>query len=344
MMIKTDVQRVLDQAVADGAPGIAAEVRDGHERWYGSAGAADTETGRQREPQERFRIGSATKAFTAAVVLQLVGEGRLSLDDTVEKWLPGLVQNTITIRQLLNHTSGIFNYGNDPEFFKLGMGDAWFEHRYDVHTPEELVKIGLRNPPSFEPGQGFGYSNTNYFLAAMIVEKLTGRPLAEELDSRIIRPLGLSGTYLPGTDTTISGPHPVHYSTLFIPGGKVHDASDADQSFAWAAGGVVSTTGDLQVFFRALLGGHLLPAAEQRELLTTVETSGWIPNTRYGLGVFSQTLPCGVTVWGGGGATYGSWVYAMGTKDGKHFVTAQVNGDWSGLAPFDAVLAAEFRA
>ncbi|MGJ6967369.1 serine hydrolase domain-containing protein [Streptosporangium sp. G11] len=345
-----EVQRALDHAVAGGTPGIVAEIRDGNGKWFGSAGVADTETGRERRQHERFRIGSATKAFTATVVLRLAAEHKLSLDDTVDKWLPGLVKGNgydgreITIRQLLNHTSGIFNYGNDKEFFATGQGAAWFEHRYDTYTPEQLVKIALANPPYFEPGEGFGYSNTNYFLAAMIVEKATGRTYGEELTRQIFRPLGLTGTYLPGGEAKIRGAHPVHYSTLFSPDAnpKIYDATEMNQSFSWAAGGIVSTTSDLNRFFGALLGGRLLPPAQQREMFATVATQNWIPDTRYGLGVFSQKLSCGVTLWGNAGATYGSWAYAMGSRDGKHMVTSQVNGDWSGLSVFNDVLAAEF--
>ncbi|MGI5490982.1 serine hydrolase domain-containing protein [Microtetraspora malaysiensis] len=348
------VQAALDQAVAkNGAPGIAAEVHDGRERWFGSAGVSDTETGRKRRPQERFRTGSTTKAFTATVVLQLAGEGKLRLDDSVEHWLPGLVQGNgydgaqITIRQLLNHTSGIFGYSNDKDFFAKGQGAAWLGHRYDTYTPEELVKIALRNPRYFPPGSGFAYSNTNYILAAMIIEKATGRTFGDEVTRRIIRPLRLKGTYLPGTEAKIRGPHPAHYSTLFSqdPNPTIYDASDMNQSFAWSAGGMVSTVGDLNRFFGALLGGRLLPAAQQKEMLTTVETKGgppWIPDTRYGLGVFSQKLPCGVTVWGNAGATYGSWTYAMGSRDGTHMLATEINGDWSGLSVFADVLSAEF--
>jgi D-alanyl-D-alanine carboxypeptidase len=345
-----EVQRALDHAVAGGTPGIIAEIRDGSGKWFGSAGVADTKTGRKRRQHEQFRVGSATKAFTATVILELAAEHKLSLDDTVDKWLPGLVKGNgydgreITIRQLLNHTSGIFNYGNDKEFFAMGQGAAWFEHRYDTYAPEQLVKVALANPPYFEPGRGFGYSNTNYFLAAMIVEKATGRTYSEELTRRIFRPLGLTGTYLPGDEAKIRGPHPVHYSTLFSPDANptVYDATEMNQSFAWAAGGIVSTTSDLNRFFGALLGGRLLPPAQQREMFTTVATQNWIPDTRYGLGVFSQKLSCGVTVWGNAGATYGSWAYAMGSRDGKHMVISQVNGDWSGLSVFNDVLAAEF--
>ena len=346
-----DVQHALDAAVRAGTPGIVAEIHDRRGQWFGAAGSADTDTGRKRRPQDRFRIGSTTKAFTATVVLQLAAERRLSLDDTVERWLPGLVHGNgndggkITIRQLLNQTSGLFAYSNDPEFFAKGVGPAWLEHRYDSYTPEQLVQIAMAHPPLAGPGERFFYSNTNYILAAMIIEKVTGRSYGEELTQRITRPLDLTGTSLPG-DPGIRGSHPVHYSTLFSqdPAPTIYDATEMNQSFAWSAGGIISTTGDLRRFFGALLGGRLLPPAQQQELLTTVPTDGsnWIPNTRYGLGVFAQTLPCGVTVWGNGGATYGSWTYAMGSQDGAHLLTTNMNGDWSGLGPFTDVLTAEF--
>ncbi|MEV4107890.1 serine hydrolase domain-containing protein [Nonomuraea sp. NPDC049695] len=347
------VQRVLDQAVASKiAPGIVTEIRDGHRSWFGSAGVSDTSTGRKRRQQERFRIGSASKAFTATVVLKLGAEGKLSLDDTVARWLPGLFDGSaydadkITIRQLLNQTSGIYAYTNDEEFFAKGVGEEWFKHRYDTYTPEQLVKVALAHPPTGTPGQRFTYSNTNYILAAMIVEKATGRTFTQELDRTVIRPLGLSGTSLPGADPKIRGPHPVHYSILFSrdPQPTIYDATKMNQSFAWAAGGIISTTTDLNRFFGALFGGRVLPAAQLREMLTTVPTEGsnWIPNTRYGLGVFEQELPCGVTVWGNAGATYGSWSYSMGTRDGKHRVTSQLNGDWAPLSVFNDVLSAEF--
>jgi len=346
------LQAALERAVAAGAPGIVAQVQDGGGHWFGSAGLSYTATGRRRAPDERFRIGSTTKAFTATVVLQLAAEHILGLDDTVEKWLPGVVQGhgndgrRITIRQLLDHTSGIFAYTNDPAFFAQGVGAAWFQHRFDHHSPQELVRIAMSHPPYFAPGQRFAYSNTDYVLAAMIVERATGCSFATELDRRIIRPLGLTGTSLPGDRADVPDPHPVHYSTLFSsdPHPVVVDATEMNQSFAGAAGGVISTTRDLTRFFTALLGGHLLPRREQAQLMTTVSTdgAGWIPNTRYGLGVFSQTLSCGVTVWGHGGATYGSWSYVMGSRDGRHLLTAQVNGDWSGLRVFDDLLTAEF--
>ena len=322
------VQRLLQQAVTQGGlPGILAEVCDGDRQWFGSAGVADTRTGRKRSQQDRFRIGSISKTFVATVVMQLAAEGRLSLDDTAEQWLPGVVHGhhhdgaRVNIRMLLNHTSGIFNYTDDQEAL----------NRYETHPPESLVQIAMSHPPTFTPGSGWAYSNTNYVLAGMIIEGATGRALAEEITERISRPLGLAGTYLPhGSDPTIHGPHSRHYTKLFQtdPDAPVHDATELDSSMFWAAGGMISTAGDLNRFFGALLGGRILPPDQQRDMFTTVPTRDWISNAAYGLGVSSVRLPCGETVWGMGGALFGSWSYAYGARDGEQMVTTNVNGDW----------------
>lgn len=338
-----DLQTILDQAVADGGvPGILADVRDGSRTWFGTAG--------ERKQSDRFRIGSLTKAFTSTVVLQLDAEGELSLDDTVERRLPGLVPNggEITVRRLLNQTSGLFNYTMDEKLLARYVGPGFLKHRFDRVTPEELVKAAMAYPPAFAPGEGWGYSNTNFVLAGMIIEKVTGRSYAEEVERRIARPLDLTGTYVPGDDTALRGPHSRHYSKLMLPDpdAEIHDATEMDASSAWAAGGMVSTSGDLHRFFHALLGGRLLPAEQLEEMFTGVSTegSGWIPGTTYGLGVFWQRLSCGTTVWGGGGAINGSWTYAMGSRDGEHFLVGNVSGDWGDpIGIFTRLLEAEFR-
>ncbi|WP_327090259.1 beta-lactamase family protein [Nonomuraea sp. NBC_01738] len=333
------VQRVLDQAVTDDKmPGIIAEVRDGRRSWVGTAGVANTETGRKRLRQDRFRAGSTTKTFVATVVLQLVAEDRLSLDDTVEQWLPGVVRGNghdgskITIRQLLNQTSGIFPYTLDPGLVPQQWTPAFLERRYDSFRAEQLVKTAMANPASFAPGKGWGYSNTNYTLAGMIIEKVTGRSYADEITRRVIRPLGLTGTSLPGEETKLPQPHGQHYMQFPLgdPDHKTYDLTDMNPSWAGAAGSIVSTVGDLQTFYRALLSGRLLPPAQQKEMFTGVSTEGvqWIDDTAYGLGVFSQKLSCGVTVWGNGGRIHGSWTYAMGSRDGRHMLVSNVNGDW----------------
>ncbi|MGW8884567.1 serine hydrolase domain-containing protein [Streptomyces sp. NPDC055749] len=327
-----EMQRVLDEAVTQGGlPGILAGICDGDRRCFGTAGVADTATGRKRSPDHRFRIGSISKTFVATVVLQLAAEGRLGLDNAVEQWLPGVLHGhdhdhdhdatSVSIRMLLNHTSGIFNYTDDQEAL----------NRHATHAPELLVQIATAHPATFAPGSGWAYSNTNYVVAGMIVERVTGRALADEIAERITRPLGLTGTYLPhGSDPTIHGPHSRHYTKLFRtdPGAPIHDATEFDSAMFWAAGGMISTADDLNHFFGALLGGRILPPSQQRDMFTTVPTHGWISNAAYGLGVSSVTLPCQETVWGMGGALFGSWSYTYGDRDGVHMVTANVNGDW----------------
>ncbi|MFF3222035.1 serine hydrolase domain-containing protein [Nocardia suismassiliense] len=345
MTAHPEVQQLLDEAVRErGLPGIVSEIRDNQGRWFGAAGVADTSAGRARAEHEQFRIGSATKAFTATVVLQLVAEGKLSLDDTVERWLPGLVAGNgndgtaISIRQLLDHTSGLFNHTDDEQ---VHSAEGW--------RPEQLVRIATTHPPYFAPGAHFRYANTNYLLAGLLIEQVTNAPLAQEIIHRICEPLGLTGTYCAGIETKIRGPHPRHYSTLFdpTPDAAVHDLTEMDQTWSGAAGDMVSTTGDLQVFLHALLTGQLLPPAQQREMWTTVCTEGaeWVPDTRYGCGVFEQQLPCGTTVYGLSGATMGSWTWAMGSRDGERIVVTHTNGDWNDpLEVFLAVLDTQFRA
>lgn len=345
------VQLVLDQVVAQGeVPGILAEISDGDTTWFGTAGVANLKTGQKLLSQDELRIGSTTKTFTAMVMLQLAAEGVLTLDDSVEQWLPSVVQGgghngaAITIRQLLQHTSGIFNYVLDQNLMSKYVGRAFLEHRTDVFRPKQLVQIAMTHPPDFAPGTDWEYSNTNYILAGMIIERATGRTFAAEVSRRIARPLALTGTYMP-TDATLHGPHGRLYSKLFLtePNAKIYDVTEMSPSSAWTAGGMVSTATDLNRFFGALLSGELLPPAQQREMFTGAQTKNWIPNTTYGLGISSIRLSCGVTVWGHGGAITGSWSYVYGTRNGARMVSQHINGDWSDqIGTFTSILQAEF--
>ncbi|GAA5180079.1 serine hydrolase domain-containing protein [Rugosimonospora acidiphila] len=342
------VQNVLDATVAAGvAPGYAAAVRQGNTTWFGAAGVSDTDIRAPRRPEQRFRIGSTTKTFTATVLLTLVGEGALGLDDPVESWLPGILDGTgVTIRHLLQQTSGLFNYVLDEKLLADYVGPAFLAHRDDTFTPERLVGIALAHPPLFAPGAGWSYSNTNYILAGMIIERVTGHAYAAEVADRIAGPLGLTSTYVPGDETGIDGPHPRLYSKLMLPGpdAPVHDVTELNPSHGWAAGGMISTLEDLNQFFAALLGGLLLPPDLHREMFTGISTDGggWIPDTTYGLGVYSQRLPSGTTVWGHGGAIHGSWSYVMGSIGGSHLLAQSINGDWTTLDVFARALDAEF--
>ncbi|MFF4814295.1 serine hydrolase domain-containing protein [Kitasatospora sp. NPDC001309] len=356
------LQAALDQAVTvNGLPGVTAEVRDHGSTWYGQSGTADLATGQKFKPQDRFRIGSTTKTFVATALLQLEAEGKLTLDDSVEQWLPGLVDGNgydgskITLRQLLNHTSGIANFAMDETVSKEFRGEAFLQHRFDRFTPRQLVGIGIGVKPSFAPGTSWEYSDTNYVLAALVVEQATGHSLAQEIADRFAKPLHLKSTYEPAADDTgIQGPHGRFYSKLGpfdAPTLPVHDVTELSPSWGYGSGDMISTVGDLSTFFQALLGGRLLPPAQMAEMVTMKDPkagpTGWIPNSHYGLGIGSITLSCG-EVWGMGGAINGSWSYTFGSRDGRHMMSTQVNGDWANgeawgpVAVFTKELEAEF--
>ncbi|WP_037671733.1 serine hydrolase [Streptomyces griseus] len=316
-----------------GLPGVAAKVQDHRGSWFATSGYADTSTGRKRSPGDHFRGASITKTFVATVLLQLEAEGRLSLDDTVEAWLPGLVQgngydgNRVTLRQLLNHTSGIANYTDDPAFLHNAAGPGFPEHRYDTHTPEELVGTALKYPPRPAPEKAPLYSNTNFVIAGMVIEKATGHSYGQEVTRRIVKPLKLTGTSFPGTAPGLPKPHPVGYSRLHQedPDAEIHDATEHNMTWLGAAGDVISTSGDLNRFQRSLLGGRLLPARQMKEMLEEIPVGD---GTGYGLGVEFAQLSCGVKVVGKSGRTNGSLSAMVGTLDGKHQLTFNANGDW----------------
>ncbi|WP_405569713.1 beta-lactamase family protein [Streptomyces sp. NBC_01167] len=330
-------RQAIEAAVRDGAPGVVAEARDRNGRWSGTAGAGDLRSGRERSPRDRYRVGSITKTFVATVLLQLEAEGRLSLDDTVERWLPGTVHGNghdgsrITLRQLLNHTSGISSYTRDGTFVEQVLRDGFFEHRYDTWTPRQLVDLALRHPPDFAPGTDWKYSNTNYVLAGMTVEKVTGHSYAEEIERRILRPLRLRATSVPGTDPRPPRPGSRAYSRLSDdPAASLHDVSAVNPSMAGAAGEMISDSADLQRFYRTLLKGGLLPPRQLKEMTTTVAMDPRRPGRRYGLGLMRLELSCGTAVWGHRGDVHGSSSQALTTRDALHSLAVNVNGDWSG--------------
>ena len=290
---RAGLQSRLDDVVAAGAIGTLAEVRDGHRVWRGTSGVNGLDTTRPVDVRSRFRIGSITKTFLATVVLQLVAEGRLRLDDPVEKWLPGAVPNgqQITVRQLLNHTSGLFDFRRTLIF---PPDPGFLQYRWRTWTAAEQVRRALANPPTFEPpGREFAYSNTNYTLLGMIVEKATGRTYGEQIKRRVLRPLHLRETVLPGTGTRIAGPHPHGYVPIELDGKiQLVDFTELNPSLFGAGGEMISTTKDLNRFFTALLGGRLLPA----HLLDEMKTQGIEGGKSYGLGLSWRDTTCGVIV------------------------------------------------
>ncbi|WP_432153038.1 serine hydrolase domain-containing protein [Streptomyces tricolor] len=329
-------REAVEAAVTAGVPGATATVRDTHGSWSAAAGVGDTRTGKPRSAADRYRVASITKTFVATVLLQLEAEGRLSLDDSVERWLPGVVRGHghdgrgITLRQLLNHTSGVHDYLADPDFRRAYFTpEGFLRHRYDTLTPQELVDFALRHEPDFAPGTSWRYSNTNYVLAGMVIEKATGRSYATEISRRIIGPLRLEATSVPGTRVTLPRPSGRAYSTFKVPGGRVYDVTALNPSLASSSGEMISNSADLSRFYGALLGGRLLPARQLKEMKTTVAT-GIAPGVRYGLGLMDTRLSCGVHVWGHNGGIHGSASDAATTADGRHSLAVNFNGDWAG--------------
>ncbi|AVH97489.1 peptidase [Streptomyces sp. WAC00288] len=332
-------QRALQAQVDAGVPGVVAQARDGRRNWTGTAG--------ERGGDDHYRIGSLTKTFVSTVLLQLQAEGRIDLDDPVEKWLPGVVRGNghdgrrITVRQLLNHTSGVYDVTSDPAFQEKVFGPGFLEHRYDTWTPRQLVDVALAHPADFPPGTSWSYSNTNYVLAGMIIEKVTGRPYGKAVENRIVKPLKLRGTSVPGTRPSMPRPSSPAWSKLSQdPDAPVHDVSRLNPSVAGAAGEMISDSNDLQTFYRALLKGRLLPKAEMRELTATVPVSPEIPQIRYGLGIMWQKLSCGKEIWGHSGGIHGSSTEGRVTRDGEHSLALNLNADWAGDS--NLVLEAEF--
>ncbi|GHG93313.1 serine hydrolase domain-containing protein [Streptomyces lanatus] len=335
----------IEAAVADGVPGVTATVRDGHGTWSATAGVGDLETGEPRSAHDRYRVASITKTFVATVLLQLEAEGRLSLDDTVEEWLPGVVRGNghdgsrITLRQLLNHTSGIYDYLADPDFQQTYMAaEGFLEHRYDQREPEYFIAIAMTHEPYFAPGTSWKYSNTNYALAGRVIEKATGNGYGDEIRRRIIRPLHLKATSVPGTRVTLPSPSSRAYAKLARTAtGPTYDVTELNPRLAYGSGEMISSSADLIRFYTALLRGGLLPPEQLKEMKTTVESRG---TNRYGLGLVDRPLSCGVHVWGHDGGIHGSNTDAVTTADGRHALAFNFNGDWSGDA--DAVIEAEF--
>jgi D-alanyl-D-alanine carboxypeptidase len=345
-------QALLDRDIgaihAVGIAGVQARVTTASGRHLvATSGVSDLNGHRPVAPNGYFRIGSTNKTLVATVVLQLVGKGRMALDDTVERWLPGLVRGNgndgtrITVRQLLQHTSGIY----DGDYPGIDSAEEYHRHRYDVHTPEQIVAATLRHAPDFPAGERWSYSNTGYVLIGMIIERVTGRPWHREVQNRIIRRLGLRHTIWPGTWPELPRPHANGY-TRFTPSEELAETTelvDAD-----ASGGYLSTTADLDRFLHALFDGTLLGPQQVAQMRQTVpvdaQTDTLWPGARYGLGIFSRPLPCGGTAWIPSGDQLGYRTRTGLTADGRRSavisMSTQLVDSWaSAVAQDDAARA-----
>lgn len=336
------LQSALDDIAASVATGVLAEIRTAGSVWRGAAGVAELGTSEPVSVAGRFRAGSITKSLVATVVLQLAGEGRAALDDPVERWLPETVPggDRITVRHLLQHTSGIADYGESHRFRGLyGTTEAVVGLRHRTWTVPELLAFVAGEPLLFAPGSHWAYSSTNYLLLGLVVERVTGNSYGTEVGRRILHPLGLRDTEVPGANPQIAGPHPHGY--LRDSRQEPVDVTVFDHSFAQAAGEIVSSAADLNRFYRALLTGRLLAPAQLAEM-RTVRAAG--PGFDYGLGLATRQLPDGTTLWGHNGGTFGFETFCWSTGDGARQATVAVTPRAAGElgARVEAFLTAAF--
>ncbi|MEV0760040.1 serine hydrolase domain-containing protein [Nocardia sp. NPDC050435] len=338
---RTALQQTIDEIVGTGFVGISLRVHDEQGEWVGRAGRGELAADALPPLDGHVRIGSNTKTFIATVALQLVGEGKIELDTAVAKYLPEFdLDPRITVRMLLQHTSGIFNFTG--EYYEDGStapgivwsGQDWVQDRFRTYPPEELVRVALANPARFEPGTDWSYSNTNFVLAKLVIERATGSTLAAEMQRLILGPLELTGTVVPETSTEIPEPHAHAYYRFTDAAGAEQIVDVTSQNPSWISGGgdMISTTRDLHTFITALLSGRLLPEALLAEMLTPEAKVG------YGLGVFIQETGSGTVITHNGGhGGHGALMYS--TRDGAKTLTAALNY----VDDADLSLSAEFQ-
>ncbi|GAA1905760.1 serine hydrolase domain-containing protein [Streptantibioticus ferralitis] len=319
------LKQALEGVVTAGAPGVFARVEDNSGRSAStvSVGTGNIATHAPVNPNGVFRVGSITKTFSAVLVLQLVAQHKVSLDTAAIHYLPSGVlpaNSTITVRQLLNHTSGLYDYTND-----LLTGDTvtgYQKFRYQTFRPQALVADALKHGQQFPPGARYSYSNTNFVVLGMLIEHITGKPYAQVLNQRIIAPLGMTHTRFVVPHTTIDSPHAIGYLTNDDRSKPLFDATNQTASWIWTAGAAISSTSDLNRFLRALATGHLLPPAQLAEMETMESVS---PTSHYGLGLRQYDLSCGTSVIGHDGIIEGYQTYTYTTKDGTRQVTISAN-------------------
>lgn len=319
----------LESALANGAPGAMARY-SGPDGVRGRAvGVRDRESGAAMDTRARFRVGSVSKTFSGVVLLQLVEEHRLKLDAPVNTYLQGLLpDDRITVRHLLSHRSGLADY-TDAMFNETVPGFEAVRNR--VFSYQELLDLSLAEPRTTEPGGAYAYSNTNFVVVGMLIEKLTGRPVADAYQQRIIKPLRLRHTAYVHPDTRIKGTHVRGYLHPDEAGAPLVDSTEQTVSWAQSAGAVISSPADLNTFTSALMRGRLLSPATL-EAMTTVTPTDATGTRFYGLGLRRYDLSCGTRVYGHTGTVQGYYTYAFSTRDGRRSLSALANTSNRGAA------------
>nr|WP_268980442.1 serine hydrolase domain-containing protein [Streptomyces polyasparticus] len=329
---KGALQRDADALRDAGVTGVAVRLDTARGTVTVRSGVADRATGRPVPLHGYLRLGSITKTYVATVLLQLVDEKRLSLDQSVAELLPGVVTGNgndghrITLRDLLQHTSGLYDYTADV--FPDPSARTYFAKRWDAYSPGRLVALAMRHEPDFAPGTDWAYSNTNYVLAGMVIEKVTGRTWEQQVHERILRPLGLRRTDTPGLSPFLPRPHALNYQQ-FAPEGPLIDTTIPYRPFDTGAdGSMTGTATELNRFLSALLHGRLLEPATLEAMRTTVPVpaDGDHPaGTGDGLGLFATPLSCGGAYFGHGGSGFGYVLRGATTADGRSTLTVSAH-------------------
>ncbi|WP_435590261.1 serine hydrolase domain-containing protein [Nocardia sp. bgisy118] len=313
-----DLDRVV---VVSGVPGAQLVVSGDFGELQLNSGSGDLGTGAPFPDNAQVRIASNTKAFVAAVALQLVAEQRVDLDAPIDRYLPGVVTGPggdgqrITVRNLLQHTSGIPDYLSQVDLDSVaGM--------QNYRPASELIRGALDRPAEFEPGARWGYSNTNYLIIGSMIERVTGLPVGVEVTRRIILPLGLHDTYWPlyPLEQVVRLPHPRSY---LVNGVERVDVTDIDPNWGLADGAMVATGRDLNRYFMALISGRVVPLAQLEQMRTTIPSGVPLVDQEIGLGLFRRVNRCGVETWGHGGTITGSSV--VGAATDRFAVTLAMN-------------------
>ncbi|MEU0677199.1 serine hydrolase domain-containing protein [Streptomyces sp. NPDC006172] len=307
--------------------------------WSGTSGVGNLETGQGVPPNAHIRIGSISKVFTATIVLQLAAEHRIDLNEAVQQYLPSVLPADlppVTIGQLLNHTSGLPRGAHSPDF---GDGSPeWFAaNRLKGFTPQQVIDLMAGQPMQFAPGAAQQYNGMNYYVAGLLVEKITGHSFADEVRSRITRPLALHDTYVPDAhDPRLPSPRSDGYLMVKSPDDTTHPVDVAEQSpWPWAEGGMISTPADLDRFVTALFRGRFLPSAQQAELFTVPDvpsfhssqcrTEADAGRACMTMGLMRVTASNGVVVWGKTGSRPGYTSGVFSTRDLSRKIVYSLN-------------------
>jgi D-alanyl-D-alanine carboxypeptidase len=361
--LEADIPQVMSQ---NAIPGVVVHVISPDQGdWSATFGTAELGESVPMSLDDFFRIGSNTKTMTSTVILQLVEEGALSLDDPISAFRPDVPGGeNITIAQLSEMRSGLFSYSFDP-----GFNTTLDESPEKVWTPDELLAIAFSHPADFAPGEQYEYSNTNIVLLGLVIEELTGMSASDAFQERIFEPLGLEDTFLPEpSDSTIPAPHANGYQfgtnaetieSYAVPAAELPAAldgtllpleqTDANPSWAWTAGGAISTPADLAVYVKALVGGGLLEAGTQKLRLESVQPTvpGQTGGVGYGLGI-AQFAP-GILGHDGQLPGYSTFmVYNTDTDDtiivGANLSASPVDGETAAVVVAKTIIATLYGA